>query len=460
MAGKVVGVFGKAVGELGGLVASGIKAAMDIVQDVLEAAQATAKSILSISQLGGYSVGTASNLVSTMGIFGMNPQQTAGRFSGLMSPLLTAYGTQAIGMPNIAERPEDFLRAGARGYEAAQKGGPLGIAQFRMTLNAGMGAGSDEQFIPMFGLGSERINKVLNFKEGLGMSPAAVDKFGKDMTVLQGMISSFAEFLKVQLGTALLPILETGLSKAVEFIKANQQNIIDGIWNTVEFLYAKLPTYLATGFQFMLEVVDGFLTGFSGFVRSIADGSSVFHDIVRFILRGIDTFVDGMRGFLEMLIDAARVIALLNPIPGARQAGLAAVGSAAKAVGGMDTDLEHAYKVWWVKNQPKVRAVSQRVDAFEQARQGAFDNARKRSQDVIDGEQGRAESISLWRQIAENTQKTAKTNEESLTMLASMDQSLRQSGLNGIFDPRAVSFFQQFQQQWVAQRNRALQNSS
>lgn len=290
--GGVVGKVGEAFGKIGDIASGALRAVIDILQDVTKAATETSLNVLKLNQLGGYSMGQSAGLVNTLGFFGMSSQQVAGRFSSPYSPITTGVGSAMMGMPNIADDPAGFMRAGARGFDQAQRGGPISLGVYRAQLNAGFGAGADADFIPKFGLGENRINKVLDFQKGLGVSPLAVDAFGKDVSMLQGMITGFADFLKVTLGTALIPVITKGLESAANYIVRNKDAIIGAIFAFGKFVYADLPPMVLGGVTMIAKGVAYVLHGMEGFAK-----------------KTLPNLLDAFQKFFDSLLDKIRPLA-------------------------------------------------------------------------------------------------------------------------------------------------------
>lgn len=423
MVGGVVGKIGEAFGKLGDVAGSALGTVIDVLQDVTRTAQETAGSVLKINQLGGFGMGQSAGLVSTLGFFGMSPQQVAGRFSTPFAPITLAAGSGMLGLPNIADNPGAFLMAGARRFEDAQRQGPMGVGVLRAMMNGGMGGGADEAFMPLFGLGEKRIGKVLDFQNRMAMSPEAVDSFGKDIQVLQGMISGFANFLKITLGTALIPVIESGLESAVDFITKNQDKIIDAIFNFGDFVYSKLPVMIGEGLLAILTFTKGFTDGLIGLVDSFQQGNGGFLEIIGNMLEGVDWLTAGWDGLTRVLGTVG--IAVWNAIVFIERAAAQLLGLVGMKVPQWDyidpllafkvessaTDFRGAFENFRQSNTTK--SVGSGLQNASNTQGEWIKSLDSYVSSLRDGQQGRSDTVQHLKRIATATEKTAEHAEET-----------------------------------------------
>lgn len=289
LVGGVVGQLGDAFGKLGEVANGALKTVLDVLKDVTDTAATTGKAVLKLESIG-YSGAQAGNLVQTLGMLGMNPQQVTGIFGHPFAPVFNPMSAGVLGLPDPTTNIQGFIAAGARRQaEASRNPMSAGIWQ-SMLSGAGFGEFSD-----VFALGPRRVNRMLEMSKPFQVGGAALGELGGDLTMANTLLGGFATQIKLLLAETLIPLMPQ-LADGFAWIVGHKDEVVGAIQSFGQWAFVRLPSLAGEGLGLIGKTVTWFLNGTVGFITAFQNNEGVFVGVLGSILKGIDYFSTGMKG--------------------------------------------------------------------------------------------------------------------------------------------------------------------
>ncbi|MBV9866790.1 MAG: hypothetical protein JO316_15655 [Abitibacteriaceae bacterium] len=256
--GGILGTIGKFAGEVGGVVAEGLRSAIDILKDDFTSLLRQAKSALDLSQQSGLSLATSQNAIVEGMAFGIPadkiPHQNS-YLQGMMSRSI--YG-------GSGDNSAEDIAAFRQWYRQRSAGGGVNLL---MAQNMA-GVVGKENYIGAAMMPDALFNRQQTTSQALqsafNLRPDEIAAAGQALQGTLNLLGEFAELLKTRLAADALPYINHALEFTIGLLKEHSSQIaemlktgvttgFDYLERFAKFMYADFPFVMAEAAKSVLH---------------------------------------------------------------------------------------------------------------------------------------------------------------------------------------------------------------